>query len=111
MPCYTRQTSTVELGPQTDTQLLRAAVEELGYRTSNLDGGFAFSQGDTAGLFTGGTFREGKLSVVGSEKWTTQHQHQLQRAYSAQVVKAAAKRFGWAVKQPNPNQFQVTRRG
>lgn len=76
MPCYTNQTATVELGKNTDAELLRLALASLGVSASN----YVFDS--KTGKLT--TFRaiSGDLAAV-------------KRAYSEQVVEKTAKQNGW----------------
>lgn len=102
MPCYTKQTSTVEFGPQTDVKLLKKALEGMNFRVTETPTGLRFS-----GWSQDGTFENGKLTLNSSGR---EDMNVYKRAYSAQVVKAASQRFGWTVKQTDENKFHVQRR-
>lgn len=102
MPCYTQQKSVVQFGAQTDVNLLKLALERMGFSVRATQRGLSFSS------FTrSGTFENGTLSISSREQEDT---NAFKRAYSAEVVRAASKRFGWTVKQTEENKFQVTRR-
>lgn len=104
MPCYSRVTSTIEFGDKTDQRLLAEALKSLGYNV------IAAKNGAPLRFYGGladGEFANGKLTVRQDGSFD---ENAVKRAYSAQVVKSAAQRFGWTVKQPAENQFQVTRR-
>lgn len=103
MPCYSRINTTVEFGPSTDAALLAAALKGLGYTVTQIGKSLSFAKYE--GDVITGTYANGRMTVSGSVD-----QNAMKRAYSAEVVKAAAKRFGWQVKQTNEVQFQVTRR-
>lgn len=107
MPCYSRQTSTIEFGEQTDRAIFQRAVTEMGYTVNvNRDGTIAFwtSDGDISAALD----MKGKLQVTTAEG--VFDVNTIKRAYSTEVVKAAAKRFGWQVKSPAANKFEVQRR-
>lgn len=104
MPCYTRINSTVEFGPATDAALLAAALRGLGYTVTQMGKNLSFARYDNDVVT--GTYANGRMTISG-----TVDQNLLKRAYSAEVVKSSAKRFGWQVKQTGPQQFQVTKRG
>jgi len=100
MPCNTRQTSVIQWNANTDVVLLQLALQAEGFSAVKVEDGLRFEAGYTRGWFRDGTMRiEGVID-----------ENSLKRAYSAQVVKSAAKRFGWAVQQRSAQEFQVTRR-
>ncbi len=105
MPCYSRINSTIEWTEGTDATLLASALKQLGYIVGQAGKVVRFSHPD---LDVSGTFdgRTGTMQV----DTNTLDQNQLKRAYSAEVIKSAAKRFGWTAKQATDTQFQVTRR-
>lgn len=106
MPCYSRIESTVELGQNTDPLLLAKAMQALGYEVERLGqkpaDGFAFAKGSLDGEFVGGRLTFWSVRAI--------DQNEIKRAYSTEVVKATAQRFGWQVKQASPNKFQLSRR-
>lgn len=103
MPCYSRINSTVEFGPDTDAVLLAKAMEGLGYKVYRQGKALGFTKNDG----TSGQFVNGRLTVNSDAEID---QNQFKRAYSAEVVKAAAQRFGWNAKQTSASTFQVQRR-
>lgn len=105
MPCYTQQSSVVELGQQTDVKLLAKALEGLGYTVWVQRGTIEFSQGGS----NYGSFKDGRLTVTGLYS-DEEDKKVFKRAYSTEVVRAASARFGWQVKESAPNTFQVVRR-
>lgn len=104
MPCYSRINSTVEFGQNTDAKLLAKALRAMGYTVTEAGKSLAFAKYASDAPITG-TFRDGTMTINGSID-----EMEVKRTYSAEVVKSAAQRFGWQVKQPGANQFQVTRR-
>jgi hypothetical protein len=106
MPCYTREKSTIEFGPKTDAKLLAAAFKTLGYDVLVSPKGVVTFYGEQIE----GRFANGKLSVNSATVIDEKMVNTFKRAYSAEVVKSAAQRFGWQVKQPSANTFQVQRR-
>jgi hypothetical protein len=108
MPCYSRVSSTVEFGAKTDATLLAKAMESLGYVITKAANGFRARHAQHGAV---ATFAAGKLTLVtGPLASGPIDVNEIKRAYSAQVVQTAAKRFGWSVKQTSDTQFQVTRR-
>lgn len=105
MPCYSRIQSTVEFGDKTDPKLLALALKGLGYTVTLVGKSISFAKYASDAPITG-TYRNGTMTINGYVD-----QNEMKRAYSAEVVKSAAQRFGWTVKQQSPTQFQVNRRG
>lgn len=104
MPCWTIQESRAEFGAKTDRVLFAKALDAMGYRASiDSKGVVHFSSEATQSggrLELNGTLvMQGELTV-----------NPFKRAYSAEVVKATAQRFGWKVEEKKPGQYQVTRR-
>ena len=100
MPCDTIRTTTVELGSSTNTELLLAALNELGLS--------AYRQSATIIRFGRGEFFDattGRLEVA-----TSRDVNEIKRAYSNQVVLAQAKKFGWQLKKVAQNKYAVQRR-
>lgn len=113
MPCYSRITSEVQFTEKTDIQLLARALTAMGLSVIRDDimnnaatTALAFS-GRLGGQYVNGTYTAGRLEVRGTAQV---EMNQFKRAYSTEVVKAAAQRFGWTVQQKADNQFQVQRR-
>ena len=108
MPCDSRITSSVEWTGNTDVKLLAEAMKSLGYIVGAVGTALRFHNPETGVV---GTY-DGRKSLMTMN--TTRDQvvdmNELKRAYSAQVVKAAAKRFGWQVKQTGEQTYEVNRR-
>ena len=98
MPCDTIQTSTVNLG-KLDTGMLMAALTTLGLGPVMVSNVIRFGRGESYDIATG------KMEL-GSRYSTSE----LKRAYSAEVVKSQAKKFGWQITETGPYQYQVIRR-
>jgi hypothetical protein len=100
MPCYTIQTVNVNLG-KVDLDLLQKALEALFpgtvRRVENLL--IRFGNGESYSR------ERGELSLRKQETAAL-----IKRAYSAEVVKSQAKKFGWQLKETAPFQFTVTKR-
>lgn len=113
MPCYSIITNNVEIGPNTDPVLLAEAFKGLGYEVYSLGmspkAGFGFSNARHAG-----EFRNGKLVIQDTRKMSAAEKAEVSRLtnqrYMTEVVKAGAKRFGWAVKQTTPTHLELRRR-
>lgn len=91
MPCYQQRTMSIDLG-KLDPVLLGEAMDDLGYNKY-------FYTYDAAA---------GRISLEGSAADLSIDE--IKRAYSAQVVKQTAKRFGWKITQTKANQFKVVKR-
>lgn len=102
MPCYQVITNTVSL-PAMDPELRKRAIAELGWKVLWEDK--TQLRLNASGVVA--TIRSGAFEIrAGYED----RADTLKVAYSKQVVKAAASRFGWAVKETAPNQFVAQRR-
>jgi len=102
MPCDTIQTNTVDLSAS-DHGLLRLALEALGYDVqSHLNGAslLFYRRGSYVGVH-----EAGKLEVVQGADIDA-----IKRAYSTQVLKAGAARFGWRLQQKDDTRFAIARR-
>jgi hypothetical protein len=123
MPCWTVQTSQVNLNGLNEA-LLRKAVEALGFRINNPQYGYNVQ---TGAKFSADRFKGSGASIVLEADGrvtvraaTSDPQalevltKELKRAYSTEVVKAATARFGWKVQQSTDartgqTQFKVQR--
>lgn len=111
MPCDSISTASVVWTQATDLNLLVAALNTLGKQ--------ATLQGDTI-RFTGGTFRAGQFTFQGSaflgqmarmtDAKAAEALALVKRAYSGEVVKSQAKRFGWQLKETAPFKYEVMKR-
>lgn len=106
MPCYSIDETGIKVSANTDPKLLAKALRELDYTVTETGRTLRFSH---ARAGRSGTFENGELTVKTS-MGAAVDQSEIRRAYSAQVVMMAAKRFGWQVKQESPTKFQVIRR-
>lgn len=106
MPCYTRETSSVEFGDKTDPKMLQKALQDLGYSVRVMGGVVEFWSATHDGKLSNGTLtinHNGLLDV-------TAKRNEIARGYSKQVILSAAQRFGWAAKQTADDKLTVTRR-
>lgn len=117
MPCWTVQENGLEI-KNPDPETMISALAALGFSVNQTadairDGHFeadCFS-GDCA--YCSVTWkRDGlKLHLSRAAKITMEAlTSKVKVAYSGEIVKTAAKRFGWSVKQTSETQFQVIRR-
>jgi hypothetical protein len=82
--------------------ILEEAAKELGYRAQR--------SGDSLTFYTANgtvSIRGGKISLDERDRRIIDP---LKVAYSKQVVKRAASRYGWAVKQAAANKFIINKR-
>jgi hypothetical protein len=109
MPCDSIQTSSVNLELKADNKtFLLAALKSLDYSAAEIGETvtFATRQG------VRGVFANGKLTVTGrygaAENFDT---NPIKVAYSHQVVKATAKKFGWTIRKTGDNKYSVQKSG
>ena len=105
MPCDTVQTSTVEWKASTDSKLLFQALEALRLSPrAKTYGSLNFIE------FRGGTYdpTAGQLDLQARDPEALTKQ--IKQAYSAEVVKSQAKRFGWLLKETAPFKYQIVKR-
>lgn len=100
MPCYTIQTVSVNLG-KANLDLLEQALKVLYPNTvyRSAPNRIRFNNGESYDADT----QELKIRSADGAKL-------IKRAYSAEVVKSQAKRFGWQIKETAPFQFEVLKR-
>lgn len=103
MPCWTVQTSTTEFNGKTDIGLLKKTLEGLGYIVDHPKYMTLVFRHPSTGA--SGTFQDNELTMVRNTDTNL-----VKRAYSGEVVKFAAAKFGWKVQEKTPGTFQVTRR-
>jgi len=104
MPCDQIILNEVEF-QAADRDLLKKALEELGMtilRTAQ-DGTIVFRTRN----WTNGRITNDRIVIDQREAGLVD---KIKQGYSTQVVKAAARRFNWNVKQTAPNKLQITRR-
>ena len=112
MPCWMNITSGLEIR-RPDMTTLRATAQSLG--------AFKIHEGPEAaeydvdwaadfsvdGIRFSITVKNGNLSIGGPKHVPPEMVRRVCRAYSAEIVKSQAKRFGWQLKQTGPNKFQL----
>lgn len=108
MPCDSRITSSVEWTDNTDPKLLAAALKSLGFIVGVVGTAVRFSNPETS--VTGTYDGRKKMMTLSGLNDESLDLNPIKRAYSAQVIQSAAKRFGWQVKQTDDTKFQITRR-
>lgn len=101
MPCWTTSYNTVEL-KAANGELLAQTLRELGYGVLLTNGVFT-ATGNGATLTIG---PDGVRVRVGQEKLV----EQIKQSYAANVVKAAAQRFGFTLKTVQENKRYVMQR-
>lgn len=104
MPCWTVNTISVEL-KAADWELLKKAVASLGYVNAFVDEAAKIIRFTYAGR-TVTVERDRIYHAVGTESVVAE----IKRGYAQTVVKAAAERFRWGVKQAGENKLQISRR-
>lgn len=105
MPCDQVRMMDVQFGEQTDHGLFAEALKEMGFNVSVSGNQVTFTRG-----YQTGYMRDGRLSIPQEMQGQVST---MKREYSKQVVKSAAKRFGWALQQDKQNEYKfiATRRG
>lgn len=103
MPCYTERKITVEL-QAANRELLLKGLTALGITATESRRGLVL----TRGRQTLGVLADGRLELEYGVDVALANE--IKQAYSGQVVQAAARRFGWTIKQEQPNQFLIQRR-
>ena len=102
MPCDQIRSTSIDFS-KADPDVLRAALEESGYKIYRQLGNDLWIENERGEI---GTYRAGVFKIP--ETWDFDA---IKQQYATQAVKVAAKRFGWNVaKQTGKNKFQLTRR-
>jgi hypothetical protein len=98
MPCYTITTVSLEL-KNANLEMLKAALTKLGM--------YGIYSTDKAVNWSGGSYNKetGKLTVT-----NTTLGNRIKQAYSGEVVKSQAKRFGWQLKEVAENKYEIIKR-
>lgn len=108
MPCDTIQTSTVKMEMRADNEkFLLNALSSLGYYATKIGETIAFR--NNRGTETG-VFAKGELTIT-SRNPESFDLNKLKRAYSTEVVKNTAKKYGWELKPTAENKFSVQKKG
>lgn len=89
MPCDSISQVEVQFGPDTDSKLIHAALQELGLRPVEQGNYIRFSTGEYDKTTHQFTFR----GAMGEK-----HAQEIKRAYSVATVKSQAQRMGWTLK-------------
>ena len=108
MPCDQVRKAQVNLELRADNlEYLKAALEALGYVVSVVKGVVTFY-----GHGVNGKFIDGKLRVEAYDSQAVENfdVNAVKREYSTQLVKSAAKRFGWNAQQKSATKFVVQKR-
>lgn len=109
MPCNTIRQSTINLA-KVDHDLLKAALETMGMTCYVAQGGILVARdryGRAATIQNGKLTHDTRMIGTGGQPLT---ENMVKQAYSGEVVKSQAKKFGWAVRQTADNQYVVVRR-
>jgi hypothetical protein len=106
MPCDSISTAEIDAGKFSGPHLL-AALTALGLNPRH--------EAYKTYTFAGGTFRSdtGKFTFTGgyvNDRYAAEKTAQIKRAYSAEVLKSQAKRFGWQLKQTGPQKYVIQKR-
>ncbi len=106
MPCDTISTVTVQFNQKTDRALLVAALTSLGKNPYVSGENVTFSEGTYVGRTGEIQWRANRYSPQDFNAKTAE----IKRAYSAEVVKGQAKKYGWTLKETAPYQYEVMKR-
>ena len=103
MPCYTIKKTSVNVSGM-DLAILLAGLKEAGFDARLDKETLIFSR---KGSYLYHNYHKGTLTIAGGgvEETTAE----VKRAYSAQVVRQTATRFGWKLSE-KPNQFIAQKR-
>jgi hypothetical protein len=101
MPCDYIYEVSVELG-SIDKDIFKKALDSLNlnYQDSSNEMYIYFP-------YSTATFRNGKFIIPNRELYRV---NEIKQAYSTEVVKSSAKKYGWTIKSKNKNKLQVSRR-
>jgi hypothetical protein len=99
MPCDTISTYQVKLQDSTDLDLLTKALEALNLNPRRQGHIIRFGAGESFNKATGEVRVRNVESVA-----------EIKKAYSAELIKSQAKRFGWTLKQTGPYAYTVHKR-
>jgi hypothetical protein len=103
MPCWEVRTQTTDFTKAVGHEdLLADALRELGYNVQRTGNQISFSGRGTSGYYSGGRFNTQGNDFNADEA---------KQAFGGQVVKKAAKQFGWRVKQGKTKYSYVISKG
>ena len=106
MPCDTISTVSVKFNQKTDQALLVAALTTMGLSPCVHSEGITFKDG--AYIAATGEI-QWRQTYWNRQNWDAKTA-EIKRAYSAEVVKSQARRFGWQLKEVAPYQYEVMKR-
>ena len=113
MPCDQIITANVEFSLQaTDMKIFEDSLRAIGYQYGKDYLGVPFFSKTLAGGQTiTGRFANGKVKLTFPDGMNEGDlTAEIKRAYSTEVVKSQAKKFGWQLKEKAPGKFQVIKR-
>lgn len=99
MPCDTITTVQVELGKM-NADLLFSALKEMDLNPTRMINGMI--------LFGDGEWHDPSKGETMLQTW--RDASEIKRAYSAEIIKSQAKKYGWQLKQTGKYEFAVTKR-
>jgi len=103
MPCYTIKKTTVAVDKM-DLLILANGLKSAGFAVTTEGTELIFSRN---GRFHG--YRDGQLELSGTN--AEDLAAEIKRAYSTQIVKQMASKFGWQLSaKPQTNEFVATKR-
>jgi hypothetical protein len=116
MPCYTISETGIDIN-RPDLGLLEKALESIGYVKRPQK--FASTEGLDVAYYRDNSWtmvglKNGELRVMirdGSQMTDTDAKNEVQRAYSAEIVKHVSQRYGWRLQQKSDRKFVAARRG
>ncbi len=97
MPCETITSVTLEL-KNANLDLLKKALEKLGYLVNKVSHGLQFRKKSTFNYYS----QTGEFNAEDFESANA-----IKQAYTSQLVQDKASRFGWKVKTLSANKFQI----
>ncbi len=110
MPCDSRVTINVKLSAS-DRNLLFQALIGLGWQPREIAGTIQCYVPNVGTMsISGDNLQISGYAYTGAEKQAEELANKIRRAYSTEVVKSQAKKFGWQLKQTSENKFKAIRR-
>lgn len=85
--------------------LLVDALKEEGYTATRVVNEIRFSNSECSGVY-----RNGRFETRRSSGGAPMDIDSIKQNFSKQVVKKAAKQFGWTVKETGKNKFEIRKR-
>ena len=114
MPCWTVQTAEVNLTNPNPEVLTRALIA-AGFKVNSAEYSRQFGASFTADRFRDTVsvrIIDGRMEVTAADRYANLSavSNEVKRAYSAEIIRTASKRFGWNVTAQSETKFQVRRR-